>query len=241
MCCCGSTMFSWTQTSDFFCFHQWAGGRDRSWKRGKKQNKFLQLQLPPEGDPPRTLKTTPWPCTGWESSTAAAYGDLSSERAAKCLEQELETDQGPTALGWDTCGISNTNRDKLVGFFFFILNDPHQWISNSSKGAPQTPATTWFTYNAWAAIPVLSLATNEIKKAAQKMVPLSAPGLETAAGWLFFTMATPRTLYCFCIWSISNLCHGNTLFFSCTPADKISLCHRSMHWPVNQHIAAGFF
>lgn len=67
------------------------------------------------------------------------------------------------------------------------------------------------------------------------MVPQSAPSLGIAAGWLFFMMATPRTLYCLCIWSISNLCHGSTLFFSYMLADKISLCHRSIRWPVSQH------
>lgn len=102
---------------------------------------------------------------------AALYGDFSSERAVRRLEQKLETDWGPAALGWAMCGASNTKRDKLFVFLFFIFNDTHQRISNSSKGAPLTPATTWFKYNVWPAIPVLSLATNEIKKQQRRWFP----------------------------------------------------------------------
>lgn len=168
-------------------------------RESREQNKtsssnysFPLKRIPREQGKPR-------PKRGWESSTAAARPSL-LRRALGCTVQRApkrKSREAPgagdthrlrancIALGYVGCQQHYERETGLPFFFFSILNDTRQWISNSTKGAFLTPATTWFKCNVWPAIPGLSLATNEIKKTAEKMVPVSSRPRNSCC-WLFF-------------------------------------------------------
>lgn len=157
MCCWGSTMFSWTRTSDF-CFHQ-CGGETGTEHERKEQNKtsssaysFPLKWIPREYGKPQQDPTPAERAavqqrdprrSGSAGLWAAPCGEPWADRAARRLEWEPETDRGPTASGWAPRGVSNANRDKR-GFLHFKWHTPA--CPNSRKGAPPTPATTWFKY-----------------------------------------------------------------------------------------------
>lgn len=130
MCCWGSAIFSWTQTPYFYHFHQWRGDRHTAWKQGTKQNSFLQLQLTPEVDPPRTLKPTSRArerstAAVWPSLLCSAWGcTLQWPRKWKSREVPGARDRvrdNCTGLGYVWC---QQQQDRGTLFFFSFIPSP---------------------------------------------------------------------------------------------------------------------